>query len=798
MHVQFHGRQRFLLKHFRSASYVADPRLLLATIGVLTCISHVRAQTTSFDPQPVLQQYCYDCHDAGKASGELVLDDLDPANPTTHPDIWEKVIRKLRHRQMPPPGKPRPDESTYGTLTAYLEAPLDRAAREAPNPGRTDAMRRLSRNEYQNAIRDVLALDVDATSLLPNEDASHGFDNVTLGTLSPTLLDRYISAAQKISRLAVGSSRMQPQCDVIRIRPDLTQEEHVEGLPIGTRGGALVRYTFPQDGEYEIEIRLARDRNEMVEGLGGPHQVELLLDRQRLNVFAVAPPTDREDHSRVDEHLKIRVPVPAGPHNLGVTFIEDNSALLETKRQPFQAHFNMHRHPRIAPAVFQISITGPYESRGAGDTPSRARIFECRPMNASEEEDCARRILSSLTRRAYRRPISNDDLDRLLGFYREGRQEKDFDAGIENALTAILVSPEFLFRIELKPDDASPVTAHRIRDIELATRLSFFLWSSIPDDALFDAAVKGELQQPEMLNTQVRRMLADPRSISLVKNFAGQWLYLNNLDSIVPDLRVFPDFDDNLRQAFRQETELFVESVLREDRSVLDLIDADYTFLNERLAKHYGVPNVFGSRFRRVSLDDASNRGGLLRHGSILTVTSYATRTSPVIRGKWILENFLGTPPPPPPPNVPVLEDTMVLASLPMRERLQQHRVNPVCASCHNSIDPSGFALENFDAVGRWRDFQDGARIDVSGGLPDGSTCTGVAGLEKALLERPELFVTTLSEKLLTFALGRGIEYYDAPAVRKIVRDAQAENFRFSSLILGIVKSVPFQMRKPE
>ncbi|MBI4663073.1 MAG: DUF1592 domain-containing protein [Verrucomicrobia bacterium] len=744
----------------------------------------------------MVTQYCADCHDREMKKGGVDLDSIRSQPVTRHPEIWEEVIRKLRTRQMPPMGKPRPEESAYEAVLTRLETALDSAAAEHPNPGRTETIRRLNRAEYENAIRDLLALEIDAAALLPPDEASHGFDNVTAADLSPTLLDRYISAAQKISRLAVGAPGRRPGGDTFRIRPDLTQEEQVEGLPVGTRGGTLIPYTFPQDGEYEIQIRLTRDRNEHVEGMREPHELEVLLDRERMKLFTVAPPRSEGDHAKVDENLKTRIPVKAGPHRLGVTFLKNPSSLLETKRQPYMARFNMHRHPRTGPAVFQVSINGPFEASGPGDTPSRRRIFSCRPSHPSEEDSCAERILSTLMRRAYRRGISKADLQKPMEFYRTARAKEGFEAGIEMALSAILVSPQFLFRVEQQPTGLASNTVYRISDLDLASRLSFFLWSSIPDNELLETAIRGELSKPEVLDQQVRRMLTDRRSQSLVATFAGQWLHLRNLESATPDMRLFPDFDDNLRQAFRRETELFVENIVREDGSVLDLLKADYTFLNERLAKHYGIPNVYGSRFRRVALDRDSVRGGLLRHGSILTVTSYATRTSPVIRGKWVLENILGTPPPPPLPDVPALRDNTVSANLSVRERLAEHRANAACASCHNLMDPVGFALENFDAVGRWRTVEEGKSIDSSGGLPDGSKFEGVSGLEEGLLNRPEVFVSTLAEKLLTFALGRGVEHHDAPAIRKIVREAKAKEFRFSSLVLGLVKSVPFQMRK--
>jgi Protein of unknown function (DUF1592)/Protein of unknown function (DUF1588)/Protein of unknown function (DUF1585)/Protein of unknown function (DUF1595)/Protein of unknown function (DUF1587) len=742
--------------------------------------------------------HCVACHNRDDKTAGLALDAISSEELSHNPDAWEKVVRKVVARQMPPDGEVRPSRRKVDAFVSQLAGALDRAAAEHPNPGRTGAFRRLNRTEYQDAVRDLLAIDVDATTLLPNDESSRGFDNITVGDLSPTLLDRYITAAQKISRLAVGTSGRSPGGETIRIRPDLTQEEHVEGLPLGTRGGALIPFTFPRDGEYELQVRLTRDRNEHVEGLREPHELEVLLDRERKALFTVTPPKSETEHQTADSHLKARFSVTAGSHQLGVTFLKNPSSLLETKRQPFQAHYNMHRHPRISPALYQVSITGPHGTRGHGQSPSRRRIFVCEPTGPSDEDACARRILSTLMRRAYRQPVTDADLDKPMELYRNARADADFDQGIEMALSAILVNPRFLFRIETDPAGIARHSAYRVPDIALASRLSFFLWSSIPDDELLDLAEHDELHKTDVLERQVRRMLADPRSRSLVTNFADQWLHLRNLDSITPDLRQFPDFDDNLRQAFRQETELSFESILREDRSVLDLLKSDHTFLNERLAKHYGIPHVYGSQFRRVEVGDDSMRGGLLRHGSVLTVTSYATRTSPVIRGKWILENLLGTPPPPPPANVPALKDNTVSSSLSVRQRLAEHRANLACAGCHKLMDPVGFALENFDAVGRWRGFEEGRPIDSTGGLPDGSRFEGPTGLERALLKRPELFVGTLTEKLLTFALGRGVEPYDAPAVRKVVREARSKDYRFSSLIVGIATSTPFTMRESE
>lgn len=759
------------------------------------CIFLLCGKASARDVSDLVQQYCYECHDADAQKGKLNLEALEGKDVASQSDLWEKVIRKMAARQMPPVGKPRPSEKEFARATAQLSELLDKAAAKNPTPGRTETFRRLTRTEYQNAIRDLLEVQIDATSLLPKDEASHGFDNVTVGSLSPTLLDRYIGAAQKISALAIGAPRKKPGGDTFRVKAEVTQEERMEGLPTGTRGGILIPYTFPLDGEYEIQIRLARDRNEEIEGLRGKSELEVSLDGEPLKTFVVEPPVIAKDYESVDGKLKLRLPIRAGMRKVGVTFVKESSALLERKRQPYHAAFNMHRHPRLHPAIYQVSINGPYNAKGPGDTLSRRKIFVARPDKTSEEEACAEKILLNLMRRAYRRPVTSEDLEKPMAFYRDARQTENFEAGIEAALSSILASPQFLFRVEKEPGGIAPKTAYKITGVELASRLSFFLWSSIPDEELLEAAIRGELSKPKVLEKQTRRMLADARARTLASNFADQWLHLRNLESLTPDVRLFPDFDDNLRQAFRRETELFFESILQEDRSALNLLKADYTFLNERLAKHYDIPGIYGSHFRRVILRPQDRRGGVLRHGSVLAVTSYATRTSPVIRGNWILGNLLGSPPPPPPENVPALRENTVASRLPVRERLAEHRANPACASCHDLMDPIGFSLENFDAIGRWREHEDRIALDASGGFPDGSQFSGVEGLERALLKRPELFVGTMAEKLLTFALGRGINPSDAPAVRRIVKEAEKADFRFSSVIIAIVNSVPFQMR---
>lgn len=758
--------------------------LVILIFAAFSCSLRAEKRVLDF-----LDEYCIRCHNPEKTKGGLDLESMYEERITGHPEIWEKVITRLESRDMPPTkARKRPVEKEYAEVFDSLVGILDRHAIEKPSPGRVETFRRLTRTEYQNAIRDLLGVQIEASRFLPKDEESHGFDNVTVGGLSPTLLDRYISAAQKVSQLAVGTRSEKPDGFTHRVPADFTQEKHVEGLPLGTRGGVLLDYTFPQDGFYEIEILLARDRNEHVEGLSGTHIMEMLVDKELIKSFEVKK---MRDHSKIDQHLKVRFFSKAGLRKVGATFVQKSNSLLEQKRQPYEARFNLFRHPRRSPAIYQLSITGPYEAKGAKETASRDRIFIARPDRPEDEEAAAKKVLGALMKRAFRREIVPGDLEKPMRFYRSG---SDFETGVQAALESILVSPEFLFRVERDPEDADE--AFRISDLELANRLSFFLWSSIPDEELLDLALAKRLSDAVVFEAQVRRMLQDEKASSLVTNFASQWLYLRNLDGVVPDLRMFPDFDDNLRRAFRKESELFVASVFKGDRSVVDLLKTDYTFLNERLAKHYEIPGVLGSRFRKVALRPEDRRGGLLRQGSILTVTSYATRTSPVIRGNWILENLLGTPAPPPPPDIPSLEDVTVDASLSMRDKLAKHREDPSCASCHDRMDPVGFALEGFDAVGRWRQFENGAVIDVSGGLPDGRTLTGVDQLEEGLLERPELFVKTLAEKLLIFALGRGLEAHDAPAIRQVVRESQLHDYQFTSLILAITKSPSFQMRE--
>ncbi len=784
-------------------------RVLIAVAMCVWATGYSHAASQESRHTETVQRHCVRCHNDRAMTGNLSLEGADPNDVSIDAEVWEKVVRKLRAGAMPPAGAPRPDDAVYDGLRAHLETELDQLAEDRPDPGRTATFRRLNRTEYQNAIRDLLALEIDVTELLPRDDVAFGFDNVNAGGLSPTLMERYLTAAQKTSRLAVGSRTPAAGSRVVVLPADRTQEDHVDGLPFGTRGGTAVSHMFPADGDYEIQVRLQRNRNENVEGLTEPHEVEVTLDGERLQVFVMEPTRDWVIQANStyyadagsDNHLNVRVSVTSGPHVVGAAFIKKNSSLIETTRQPYQAHFNMDRHPRQQPAVRSVSIAGPFDPTGVGETPSRDRIFSCRPTNDDDNDAdaCATSIIAELARRAYRRPVVTDDLDQLVSFYHQGYASGGFESGVERALRALLASPEFLFRIERDPDGVGPDVAYRVSDVELASRLSFFLWSSVPDDELMEAATANALRDPEVLASQVRRMLGDPRAEALTTNFASQWLHLRNLDAAQPDARLFPDFDDNLRQGFRRETQLLFESILREDRSVVDLLTADYTFLNERVAKHYGVPHVYGDHFRRVALPDGSPRAGLLGHGSILTVTSYATRTSPVLRGKWILENLLGSPPPPPPANVPPLEETRSNTHVvSMRERMEAHRVNPVCASCHRIMDPAGLSMENFDAIGRWRDTEGSSAIDATGSLPGGHDFDGVAGLRAALLDRPDAFVGTLTDKLLIYALGRGLDHTDAPAVRTILRTAADDDYRLSSLILGVAQSAPFQMRRSQ
>lgn len=801
-------------------SYVAHALNTLCSVVLYVGPAYASApQATqpAVDARALLDGYCVRCHNDKLQSGGLALSGVDVADPTKNAGVWEKVIRKLRAGMMPPIGQPRPDSVSYRAFIARLESSIDQAAAREPNPGRTETFHRLNRAEYKNAVRDLLTLDVDVSALLPTDDASYGFDNMA-GVLkvNESLMERYLSAAQKTSRLAVGGAPPAPLGDVFSPSPEFPQDDHLDGLPFGTRGGTLIRYNFPQDAEYDISVEFMCAKN----NVGPPcdpsrlyrdaHQLEVLVDGERVKLFTFDPRIQGDGGAASEPksergRARVRVPIKAGPREVAATFLK--LPLIEETDSP-RVRFDRPFYPGIPgvgahmtvyqPYVGKVMIAGPFNPQGPGDTPSRRTIFSCRPKAPTRADECAKAILGRLARLAYRRPVTAIDLQSLMTFYRRGRMGGDFDSGIEIALRALLMSPEFLFRVEAEPAKVVAGSHYRIRDLELASRLSFFLWSSIPDDELLTTAISGRLKNPAVLEEQVLRMLADSRSDALTFNFASQWLQLRRLDGIRPVEALFPNFDEGLRQAARRETELFFDSVLREGRSAVELLTADYTFMNERLARHYGVPGVVnGSHFRRVTLADTSPRRGLLGQASMLMLTSQAIRTSPVVRGKWILETILGTPPPDPPANVPPLAEKARRGTvLTMRERMAEHRANPVCASCHSMMDPLGFALENFDAVGHWRDMEvPGQPIDASGTFPDGTKFNDLSTFRLALTQRPERFVTTLTERLLTFALGRGTEYYDMPAVRKIVRESASTNYRLSSIVLGVVKSAPFQMR---
>ncbi len=727
------------------------------------------------DQWALFDRYCVGCHNDAERAGELTFEAIDRTSLAAHADVWETAIRKLRGHLMPPPGEPRPDASQVAALVRWLEDELDAAARAAPNPG-APALHRLNRFEYANAVRDLLDVTVDAATLLPSDDSSAGFDNVASAlSVSPALLSAYVSAAARLSRLAVGDAEASSSIATYRAPRGLVQAEHLEGQPLGTRGGMTVRHFFPLDAEYEI--RVARGGGGFgLEALGGDEDVEITLNGERAAVLTRGGPRSAT------------LPIPAGPQTVGVAIIRKRDA------RGVDDLFAVHAP---TPGVTSVSIVGPKNAAGVGDTPSRRKIFVCVPEGESDEQACAAEIVRRLAERAYRRPVAADDaaVATLLEFYAAGRAESSFDAGIQRAVARVLVDPEFIFRFEHEPQDLPAGEAYRLSDVELASRLSFFLWSSIPDERLLAAAAARELSKPAVLEREVRRMLADPKADALVASFASQWLGLRQLDAVNP---TSGEFDGNLREAFRKETELLFATVLREDSSVLELLSADYTFVDERLARHYGIPNVRGSRFRRVELSGGA-RGGLLGHGSVLTVTSAPNRTSPVKRGQWILENVLGTPAPPPPDNVETnLDETAPAGAAPttMRERLARHRADPTCGACHNLIDPLGFALESFDFTGRQRDAEAQAPVDTRGVFVDGRPLEGPADLRRAMLEHGELFVQTFAEKLLTYALGRPLAASDMPAVREIVRQAARDDYKMSALVLGVARSVPMQMRR--
>jgi mono/diheme cytochrome c family protein len=778
--------------------------LLLYAVSVACTPSDAFAQQDSPAAQTaLLNKYCVTCHNAKLRTGGLSLQDADLNDVPGAAETWEKVIRKLRTGSMPPQAMPRPDSASINDLAAFLENAVDRAAAAKPNPGHA-AMHRLNRSEYANAIRDLLALDVDATALLPPDDESSGFDNIAdVLRMSPSLMERYLSASWNISRQAVGNRNIAPETATYRVRPDLSQDQHIEGLPLGTRGGILVHHYAPLDAEYVIKLRLWRNTFDLVRGMEDAHQIEISVDGTQVrlvtaggyNEFLKMTANPGTFGADLDKQLTVRIPLKAGPHVIAASTVLRSHAEKDDLIKPFLRTTIDGLDIMGDPSVDRLTVEGPLNPTGVGQTPSRAKIFVCTPQNDRDQLPCARKIITVLLHRAYRRPIQDADLETPLSFYQRRRNSNgSFDAGIEAALQFILASPEFLFRFEPDPSALPVDAAYQLSDLALASRLSFFLWSSPPDDELLKLATEGKLHQHAVLQQQVTRMLADSRADALVDNFAEQWLFLRNLKNSSPDPQIFPDFDDNLRQAMREETKLFFQSIVREDRSVMDLLNADYTFVNERLARHYGIPNIYGSQFRRVTLT-SEDRRGLLGQGSILTVTSYPNRTSPVQRGKWILTNLLGIPPTPPPPNVPALKENGDGKPLSLRERMEQHRADAVCAGCHKVMDPIGFALENFDAVGQWRTMDDGSPIDPSGTLYNGAKVDGPVALRNMLAGRHDVFAGVMTEKLLTYALGRGVQYTDMPAVRKIVHEAIAHDLRFSSLVLGVAESVPFEMK---
>jgi mono/diheme cytochrome c family protein len=753
-------------------------------------------------------KYCISCHNEKLKTAGLALDRIDADNPYASQEIWEKVIVKLRSRAMPPPKLPRPDNATYDKVAAWLESEIDRAASAHVNPGRSASLHRLNRREYANAVRDLFAVEVDPKQILPPDEQAFGFENNAEAlSMQPALLDRYVSAASAISRQAVGDSTIPPRFvrygalkDNANDQTYLRQVDRLgEDFPLGSKGGVAARHYFPVDGEYVLKLRLQRAWDSEIRGLNVPNQFEIRVDGKRVWQTTLG---GEKSHSKTyiydgDEALQVRVPLKAGLHQVMATMLKTDDVEPEgpgPDRLPLFSRASDNGTSSIGIAALWIG--GPYGAQVPADSPSRDLIFVCHPANASEETACASKILSRLARRAYRRSANDDDVQTLLAFYKRGRASGTFDDGIRAALERVLVSPDFLFRIEADPAGAAPGAKYRISDVELASRLSFFLWSSIPDETLLDLAISGKLHEPAVLEQQVSRMFADPRArSSLIENFFSDWLEIRNVWLLNPDGTKFPFFDDNLRSAFVTETELFLDAQLKENASVADLLTSNETFLNEQLAHHYGIPGVYGSHFRRVILTD-ENRFGLLGKASVLAVTSYTTRTAPTIRGKWVLENILSAPPPAPPPNVPSLESSNKDGkSLSVRQMLELHRANPACASCHARMDPLGLSLENFDAIGQWRTSDAGNAIDASGVLLDGTKVEGPRELRQALMAQKTMFVQTVTDKLLTYALGRGLEYYDAPTVRAIDRAADADGDRWSSIILGIVKSAPFQMR---
>lgn len=802
---------------------------LLAVVSPLLLSSTTGAQSAGELLNTTINQYCLACHNDSLSTADVSFQNLDLSEVANHGALQEKVLSQLRNRRMPPMEMPKPSEAVYNELVSWLESEIDELAATAPNPGRTDTFHRINRAEYANSVRDLLNIDVDVEELLPADDIdAYGFDNMAdVLTVSPALMERYLSAARKTARLAIGEEPLGPVSQIYEVPILLNQNDRMsDDLPFGSRGGVAMDHYFPVAGQYDLSLRLHRNYVNYIRGMGSQHEIEVRLDGKLIQSFAIggqepdvlqAPASyggnqfgDREWEEYMlfaDSNLRLRFEAEPGPHIVGLSFVRrltEPEGVLQPPQSVFAAAINEMRDGDAA--IEQAQITGPFDAAGPGDTPSRRAVFVCTPASndLGSEEVCATEILSGLANRAYRRPLQQTDIDTLMDFYRIGRGDgqSGFDAGIQLAVERILISPDFLFRVEQDPLNVAPETDYELSDLELASRLSFFLWSSIPDEELLSIAERGELQNPDILEAQTQRMLGDPRSSALVKNFASQWLYLRNLRSLVPDAVEFPEFDENLRNAFRQESELYFESLLRDDRSVLDLLGAGYTYVNERLAEHYGIEGVYGSHFRRVDLEGelAQQRGGILGQGSLLTATSYANRTSPVLRGKWVLTNILGTPPPPPPADVPDLPENGADGQpATIRDRMIQHREDPNCAVCHLPMDPLGLALENFDAVGRWRDTGEAnLAIDASGQLPNGTAFYGLNGLRNILLDRSDEFAGTVTEKLFAYAIGRPPEYFDKPTVRMITRSAALDNYSWSSIIMGIVKSAPFRTRRSE
>lgn len=779
-------------------------RISLATLATSSALL-ANAQSMPAQQAELIDTYCTKCHNEEDWAGSLDLNLLNRNNVVSDAETWEKVMRKFRGNMMPPKGNERPDAKEKAEFVSWLQDSIDSAILAHPNPGKS-SLHRLNRTEYGNAIRDLFGLQVDISEFLPADDEGYGFDNIAdVLRTSPSLLEQYLLASRKISELAVGDTALTPISKVYKVAPDLPQAQHIPGLPLGTRGGILMEHNFPLDAEYEFNSVLVRNIVGYMTGLEWPHQFEISIDGEQVFLAQVGGEEDNLSSDQnmsaaadmIDARLKTRIPVTAGLHKVAVTFIQKNSA--ET-HEPLQLHTrdldlqNMNGLPTLD----YVDIIGPFNAVGSGDTASRNQIFTCYPETEAQQQECAATILGNIGKRAYRRPLENADLNMIMSFYADGAENGGFEHGVQTALRFILTSPEFLFRSEPDPESVAAGDVYAVSDLALASRLSFFLWSSIPDEELLELATANKLNEPEIFEQQVDRMLRDPNALALVDNFAAQWLFLRNLKSINPDTRTFPDFDDKLRQAFRTETTLFITSIMQNDSTILDMINADYTYVNDRLAQHYGIPNIYGSHFRRVEQTDP-NRRGLLGQGSVLTVTSYPNRTSPVLRGKWVLENLIGAPPPSPPPNVPALnENTPGLAALSVRDRLIQHRADPACSGCHAVMDPLGFSLENFDAIGRYRAKDASGAIDSSGELADGTPVTNALSLEQTLMQHPEYFVDTFTEKLLTYALGRGLEYYDMPVVRTITKQAENDDYRFSAIIKGIVSSVPFRMKQAD